>query len=191
MLTNNEKSLAHHKVSTDISYISYPKNNKNPLERITYGVPAPRRMLNRSILNKKHFNIVTYLKGLGLTSAERQVTLELLRLYAYYGKVYPKANQFEDIRGCSRRSFWRAIAKLEELEVIERINRYLNHRQVSNAYRLDKLVLCLVRYLTEHGLPFINKFAKETLKGIGANFWQVIDTLKVRLRDPIPITTMA
>jgi len=191
MKTGSVKTLAHHN-----DYSPIPINNREPnintlLERLTYGVPTTRRMITPGVLNKKHHLIVGYLGEIGLTAAERQVTLELLRLFAYYGKVYPKANAFEELRGCSRRSFWRAIAKLEEVGFVDRINRYLNHRQISNAYRLDKLVLCIIRYLTEHGLPFLDQFTRDILRDTAAGFWNIIKKLRVRLRDPIPITATA
>jgi len=148
-------------------------------------------MLSPGLLLKKHDYIIGYLKEERLTSAEREIAMHLLRLYAYYGKVYPKAEAFTEFRGCSKRSFWRAVAKLEESGLIDRINRYLAHLQISNCYRLDKLVLCIVRYLAEHGSPDIPDYAHDLLKLIGASFWRTIGTLRVRLRDPIPLTFMA
>jgi len=148
-------------------------------------------MLNPGLLLKKHDYIRAYLVRLGLTAAEREITFHLLRLYAYYGKVYPKAQEFTEDGGCSKRSFWRAVAKLEEQGVIDRINRYLHHLQISNAYRLDKLVLCLVRYLAEHGCPFLDEFTQNIIHQTAGPFWAVIHTLRVRLRDPIPLTRQA
>lgn len=161
------------------------------LDRLTYAVPAPRRMLTPSLLIKKHAHIIAYLKGMGLTPSERQIALHLLRLYAYYGKVYPKAHEFIEDGGCSKRSFWRAVAKLQDAGAIDRINRYLHHLQISNCYRLDKLVLCIVRYLAEHGCPFLDDFTKKLLKDTANHFWTIIDRLRVRLRDPDPLTATA
>jgi len=140
---------------------------------------------------KKHYLIVSYLVSLGLTPAERQVAFNLLRLYSYYGKVYPKANEFAGVGGCSKRSFWRAVAKLEEIGFIDRINRYLHHLQISNSYRLDKLVLCIIRYLAEHGCPNLDGFAYYCLSKVGSRFWRAIYSIRVRLRDPIPLTLEA
>lgn len=172
--------------------------NKDPcykedriLERVTYGVPAPKRMLSPSLLLKKHDYIWAYLVSLGLTPAEREITMHLLRLYAYYGKVYPKAHEFNEDAGCSKRSFWRAVAKLEDSGFIDRVHRYLHHLQISNCYRLDKLVLCIIRYLAEHGSPNIPDFAHDLLKQVGISFWRTIWTLRVRLRDPNPLTAMS
>jgi len=148
-------------------------------------------MLSPSLLLKKHHYIIDYLRILELTPAEKEITMNLLRLYAYYGKVYPKAQEFTEDRGCSKRSFWRAIAKLEDAGLIDRMNRYLHHLQISNCYRLDKLVLCIIRYLAEHGSPQIPNFAHDLLSEIGVSFWRTIWTLRVRLRDPHPLTAMA
>ncbi len=191
MTTTTQKPLAQRKPSEPIA--SYPSYREGIilLDRFTYGVPAPRRMLSPSLLLKKHDYIRAYLMSLGLTPAEREITFHLLRLYAYYGKVYPKASEFTDSGGCSKRSFWRAVAKLEELGTIDRIRRYLHHLQISNCYRLDKLVLCLVRYLTEHGTPFLDEFTQNIIRQTANSFWQTIHKLRVRLRDPMPVTFIA
>ncbi len=191
MHTTTAGTLAHRKPSLSTYDNKNTYNVEKVLERVTYGVPAPRRMLPPGLLLKKHDYIRRYLVWLGLTASEREITFHLLRLYAYYGKVYPKANEFIDTGGCSRRSFWRAVAKLEELGVIDRINRFLHHLQISNCYRLDKLVLCLVRYLAEHGCPFLDDFTRDIIHQTADSFWQIIDNLRVRLRDPIPLTLEA
>ena len=191
MTTAVSEPVAQRKVSTDTSNLNTPLNSNTILERVSYGVPAPRRMLSPSLLLKKHHYIISYLQAIGLTPSEREITMHLLRLYAYYGKVYPKAHQFTENGGCSKRSFWRAVAKLEESGLIDRINRYLHHLQISNCYRLDKLILCLIRYLAEHGNPNIPDFAHDLLNQVGTSFWQTIWTLRVRLRDKNPLTAMA
>lgn len=191
MTTAIAEPLAQHKVSTDtLSNLSNYSSN-TLLERLTYGVPAPRRMLSPGLLLKKHHYIISYLRQEGLTPSEREITMHLLRLYAYYGKVYPKAQEFTWDGGCSKRSFWRAVAKLEDSGLIDRLNRYLHHLQISNCYRLDKLVLCIIRYLAEHGCPYLSDFAHDLLSRIGISFWRTIWTLRVRLRDPKPLTIMA
>lgn len=191
MINSASKPLAQRKVSETMSPFTLYKEGNTILERLTYGVPAPRRMLSTSLLLKKHDYIVTYLRRLGLTTAERPAALFLLRLYAYYGKVYPKAPNYTDDFYNSKRSFWRAIAKLEDAGLIDRNNRYLHHLQISNCYRLDKLVLCIIRYLAEHGCPNLPDFARDLLAQIGASFWRNIWTLRVRLRDPIPLSITA
>jgi len=191
MTTALKEPLAQRKAST------YPLNNTSLynsnqiLERLTYGVPAPRRMLTPSLLLKKHYYILAYLKSIGLTTAERPAAFYLLRLYAYYGKVYPKAPNYSEDFYNSKRSFWRAVAKLEDSGLVDRINRYLHHLQISNCYRLDKLVLCIVRYLAEHGCPYFDEFTRDIINQTANSFWRIIDRLRVRLRDPKPFTFMA
>lgn len=187
MTTRPTGTLAHRNVTTHTSTTLEPYNSRVILERLTYAVPTKRRLLSPGIFNKKYDSIRDYLVIAGLTPAERQIALNLLRLYCYYGKVYPKATDFTDQGGCSRRSFWRAVAKLEELGLIDRINRYLYHLQISNAYRLDKLVLILARWLAEHGYTFTDKFTPALLRLTANLFWQTIGSVKVRLRDPTPI----
>lgn len=191
MTTSTAKPLAQRNSSPSTYSNNTLLDTPTLLDRETYGVPAPRRMLSSSLLLKKHDYIVSYLNTIGLTPAERQITLHLLTLYTHYGKVYPKAQEFTQDAGCSKRSFWRAIAKLEDLGVIDRLNRYLHHLQISNCYRLDKLILCLIRYLAEHGSPYIPSFAYNLLKQVGDSFWQTIRTLRVRLRDPNPLVAMS
>lgn len=180
--------LAQRKPISVVPRNRYPYNSLQVLERVTYGVPAGRRMLSPGLLLKKHNYIWSYLVFLGLTPAEREITFHLLRLYAYYGKVYPKANEFTWDGGCSKRSFWRAVAKLENAGFIDRINRYLYHLQISNCYRLDKLVLCIIRYLAEHGCSYLDGFSHYCLAKAGSRFWIAINFIRVRLRDPIPLT---
>lgn len=188
MTTTTQKPLAQRKASPSINNNTSLYNSNHVLGRITYGVPASRRMLSPSLLLKKHDYIRTYLVKLGLTTSERDAAFYLLRLYAYYGKVYPKAPNYTEDCYRSKRSFWRAVAKLEDSGLIDRINRYLHHLQISNCYRLDKLVLCIIRYLAEHGSPGIPDFAHNLLSQLGLSFWQTIWTLRVRLRDSNPLT---
>ena len=183
--------MAQRKSSTDTLNNNDTLNTMKLLDRLTYGVPAPKRMLTPSLLVKKHDYIRSYLVGVGLTTAERDAAFFLLRLYAYYGKVYPKAPDRTEDYWNSKRSFWRAIAKLESAGLIDRINRYLHHLQISNVYRLDKLVLCIIRYLVEHGCPFPDEFTRNIIRQTENVSWKLIHTLRVRLRDPIPLITVA
>ncbi|MBA7563524.1 hypothetical protein ES708_05183 [subsurface metagenome] len=191
MTTATAKPLAQRNTTTHTPYNNDTLNNETLLSRVSYGVPAKNRILSPSLLLKKHDLIRGYLVSLGLTAAEREIAFHLLRLFAYYGKVYPKASQFAGTGGCSKRSFWRAVAKLEELGIVDRIHRYLNHLQISNCYRLDKLVLCLARYLAEHGHQFKQDFTRALLRIIAPSFWLTIRRTRVRLRDDNPLTAMA
>ncbi|MBA7557228.1 hypothetical protein ES705_49972 [subsurface metagenome] len=200
-------TVAHCNLSPDSStLITYNRYGK---EQTVYGVPKARRMLTPEIYRKRLDLIRDYLRlNLGMHAAEYESILRLLRLYVYYGKVYPKAHQIatgstdqlppsilpsmgiaEPQRhhwGCSKRSFWRAIAILKDQGLIEVTNRYLHGKQLSNCYRLDKLVLILVRYITEHRESF-DRFASRLFDYIGASFWQRIWQLEVRLAAAKPI----
>jgi len=108
-----------------------------------------------------------------LTTAQREVTLRLLRLWAYYGYVYPKESTITSEPGCSKATFWRTIRLLEELGLVRVINRYVirPHAQISNLYRFDKLLLVIARYLAEHGQAFQEKWLEPYLRLPGRVFW--------------------
>jgi len=155
-----------------------------------------RKVLTCELYNKRFDEIRHYLdRNLGLTLAEREGILRMLRIYAYYGRVYPKASQIADdfgnmIKGCSKRSFWRAIAKLREDGMVQVHNRYLHGRQISNCYRLDKLILCLVRWLLEHGKRYLNllNLPRELFDALHmANFWRLIWSAKADLSKAVPV----
>ncbi|GAJ17253.1 unnamed protein product, partial [marine sediment metagenome] len=84
------------------------------------------------MFHKYHDEILRQLTWLGLETRERDAIFKLLELYIYYGKVYPKAADIADQAYISKRTFWRAIGKLREIGVIEVLNRYARHRQISN-----------------------------------------------------------
>ncbi|MBA7546576.1 hypothetical protein ES705_38968 [subsurface metagenome] len=173
----------------------------------SYGVPTSKKILTVDLFIKRYDEIRRYLaQGVGLTPSEREAILRLLRIYCYYGRVYPKASQIAEEEpelspamaawrvdqglgspprksyDCSKRSFWRAIAKLREGGFIQVGNRFLHGRQISNTYRLDKLVICLVRYLMEHGSRYLGKISRQLLDNL-ANpaFWRLIYQAKVNL----------
>jgi len=164
-------------------------NKELLLERLTYGVPSERRIITAGVIIKRFDRIRDCLVMLGFTRAKRDVILQLVRLYAYYGKVYPKAEQIAEYPICSKRTFWRTITDMEQDGLIERTNRYLNHLQISNAYRLDRLILILARFIAEHTQQVFTAFTNKLLCFAGSNFWTAIWTARVRLRDPVPIIT--
>ena len=180
----------------------YPGNREekrepgNSRDLYSYGVPTSRKILTCELYNKRFDEIRHYLEqNIGLTLAERDGILRMLRIYAYYGRVYPKASQIADdfgnmVKGCSKRSFWRAIAKLREDGLIQVHNRYLHGRQISNCYRLDKLILCLVRWLLEHGKRYLNLLSlpRELFDALHmANFWRLIWCAKTDLSKATPV----
>jgi len=192
-----QQPLAHRNAS-----LYSPPDNKERREPgdsrdlYSYGVPTSRKLLSVELYNKRFDEIRHYLEqNIGLTLAERDGILRMLRIYAYYGRVYPKASQIADdfgnmIPGCSKRSFWRAIAKLREDGLIQVRNRFLHGRQISNCYRLDKLILCLVRWLLEHGSRYLNllKLPGELFDALHIqNFWRLIWCAKADLSKAVPV----
>jgi hypothetical protein len=142
-----------------------------------YGVSQSRRILSPQLLLKRFDMVRDCLSEvLGLTTAQREVVLRLLRLWAYYGRVYPKESQITLEPGCSKATYWRTVRLLEELRLISVINRYVirPHAQISNLYRLDRLALLLARYLNEHGIGFLEDWLSPFLTMPGRLFWRYI-----------------
>ena len=193
-----QQPLAHRNSSYPLSSdsIGTKKEPGTSRDLYSYGVPTRRKILTCELYNKRFDEIRHYLdRNIGLTLAERDGILRLLRIYAYYGRVYPKASQVADdfgnmVPGCSKRSFWRAIAKLREDGLVQVHNRYLHGRQISNCYRLDKLILCLVRWLLEHGPRYLNLLSlpRELCNALQiANFWRLIRSARVDLSKAVPV----
>jgi len=142
--------------------------------RVRYGLPAGLRALSPGLFIKKFDYIRDCLAGtLGFTCAEREVVLRLLRLYAYYGAAFPKAASIAREPGCSERTFWRAVKKLQNLGLVRVVNRFVlrPHAQISNLYRLEKLAIVLARYLAEHGCRFRESWLRPALLMPGNLFW--------------------
>ncbi|MBA7560958.1 hypothetical protein ES708_02592 [subsurface metagenome] len=139
-----------------------------------YGVSRSHRVLSPGLLLKKYDRVRDCLAGpMGLTVCQREVVIRLLRLWAYYGSVYPKESQVTELPGCSKATFWRTIRELKELGLVHVINRYVirPHAQISNLYRLNRLVLVIARYLAEHGTGFLEPWLKPYLQLPGRVFW--------------------
>lgn len=172
----------------------------------SYGVSSKQRVLSPSLLLKRWDLIQKCLAGpLGFTKAQRVAIQRLLRLWAYYGLVYPKASQIaheptneefvihikaggspDNIKrsyGCSRGHFWRTIKLLKERGLIQVVNRYVfrHHAQISNLYRLDNLIIVLARYLAEHGQDFKQKFNHPYIWSEGSVFWKLDWALEIAL----------
>lgn len=172
--------MAHHKPTPLGIYYK-----RGVVGKVSYGVPQNRRILNISLFHKRHDEIRRFLISLGLQNRERDAIFGLLRFYCYYGKAYPKAADIATDEYISKRTFWRAIQKLRAVGAIEVINRYLNHRQISNLYRLDKLVLMIARLLAERGQRF-NDFTTKLISFFGS-FWKEIWEAEINLADLAPI----
>ncbi len=118
-----------------------------------YGVSSSQKLLPPQLLLKRFDYVRDFLKGkLGLSAGERENTLNMLRLQAYYSQVYLKADMFADQPGCSKSTFWRTIRKLKGFKVLSVTNRFVmrEHAQISNLYILDKLLILIAKYLAEH-----------------------------------------
>ena len=165
-------SMIHHKVPDTIlknnRIIYFGKGDKR------YGVSRSRRILTPGLLLKKFDSIRDCLQyAIGLTTAQREATLRLLRYWAYYGHVYVKEAQVTSEPGCSKATYWRTIRLLRDLGLVQVTNRFVirPHAQISNLYRLDRLILRLARYLAEHGQRFREKWLQPLLSISGAIFW--------------------
>lgn len=139
---------------------------------------------------------------LDLADVEVIVIKRLLQFWSYYGLVYPKASQIarepsdEEISismrtrmeygeelpfnykpkrsyGCARRTFWRTVNKLQDLNLIEVVNRYIirEHAQISNLYILDNLIIVIARYLAEHGKGKFPKWILRFMRLQAEYFW--------------------
>ncbi|MBA7559925.1 hypothetical protein ES708_01543 [subsurface metagenome] len=181
-------AVIHHKDNSYRLRIIY-KNKGEPLSA-PYGVSPSHRVLSPGLLLKKFDLVRDCLKyPLGLTTGQREVVLRLLRLRAYYGKVYPKESQVTELPGCSKATFWRTIRLLQELGLVRVINRYLvrPHAQISNLYQLDRLIVLLARYLAEHGVAFLEKWLAPALAMPGSLFWsQIYQTPEARAGPGVP-----
>jgi len=168
-------SMIHHKV-TPLHIVG------NTLEDIirrgkAYGVSSSHRVLSPGLLVKKFDLTRDCLQhALGLTTAQREVTLRLLAYWAYYGQVYVKEAQVTSEPGCSKATYWRTIGLLRSLGLIRTIPRFLirEHAQISNLYLLHKLLLVIARYLAEHGVVFWEKWLRPALAMPGQQFWSEI-----------------
>mgnify|MGYP001572091397 CR=1 FL=1 len=169
------RTMIHH----SNAYPHYIRGNKDIVWRDTsyYGVSTSLRVLSPQLLFKR-FNLVRkFLEGtLGLSPAQREVTLRLIRFWAYYGKVYPKEPQICGEPGCSKATFWRTIKHLQDVGLITVIHRFLTpyRRQISNLYRLDKLILLIAKYLAEHGVSLPARWLKPYLQLPWPQLWRVL-----------------
>lgn len=168
-------SMIHHKLSLLPSKIIVSSNNIGINK--AYGVSRTYRVLSPGLLVKKFDLVRDFLQyTLGLTLAQREVTLRLLTYWAYYAQVYVKEAQVTSEPGCSKATYWRTIRLLRSRGLIRTIPRFIirPHAQISNLYRFDKLVLLIARYLAEHGVAFWEKWLKPALAMPGRQFWSQV-----------------
>lgn len=170
--THSSDSMIHHNASPLPDRVLL--YSKGMCRYKPYGVSRTYRVLSPQLLLRKWNYIRSFMEDtLDLAPAQRTVIFRLLTLWAYYGSVYPKESQVTEDPGCSKATFWRTIRLLKELGLVHVINRYVirPHAQISNLYRLDKLVLVIARYLAEHGAGFLEKWLKPYLAMPGSLFW--------------------
>jgi len=182
-------SMIHHKVGGNPLRIVL--RDRYDYRDKPYGVSSSHRVLSPQLLLKKYDLVRKCLQySLGLPAGRREVTLRLLRYWAYYGKVYPKEAQITEEKGCSKATFWRTIGLLEQQGLIRVTNRYVirAHAQISNLYRFDKLLIVIARYLAEHGQAFLEKWLKPYLVMPASLFWRghfaAVQPLGVPLPSP-------
>ncbi|MBA7524813.1 hypothetical protein ES705_16957 [subsurface metagenome] len=178
-------STAHHNALSNYSGNIYSKRGIEVEKR--YGVPQTYRILTMGNYHKHHDDINTMLRVVcGLENRERVAIFCLFRLFLYYGKVYPKAADVADQEYISKRTVWRAIGKLRDLGVVEVINRYVKHKQISNLYRLDKLVVMIARFISEHHPTIFGHFG-DKLTSFFRSFWDEIWDADINLSLGAPV----
>lgn len=167
-----EGEVIHHNVpERNAKMIIFPHST---LDSTSYGVSSSSRVLSPGLLLKKYYLIRDCLADVvGLSVAEREVVLRLIRFWAYYGRVYAKERTITESPGCSKATYWRTIRLLTELGMIRVVNRYLirPHAQISNLYLLHNLIIVLARYLAEHGQSFKSSWIMSWLTMPGSVFW--------------------
>lgn len=161
------KAVIHHKVAISIPrsiIVTAFSGDPTP-----YGVSPSQRLITRELYIKRFDRIRECLVvRLGLTVCQREAVLRLLRLWAFYGLVYPKAQQVAELPGCSVATFWRTVRLLREEGLIDVIHRYLirPHAQISNIYRLDRLAKLIFTYLGEHGQAHVPAWMLRPWSGV-------------------------
>lgn len=167
-------SMRHHKVRHVKPRLVM--NRSIMSEWYRYGVARSKRIIPPGMILRRFSQINRCLRGpLGMTPKQAGIVQELLRLWAYYVDVYPKASQIVQEVRCSKATYWRTIAELQERGLITVTNRYIYRpeAQISNLYRLDKLIVILARFLAEHGAKFTDQWIQPFIRMPGAHFWSL------------------
>ena len=183
----NPRPMIHHNLVDSKRRIVI--RNKRGILDSCYGVSSSQRVLTTGVFLRKYDEVRDCLGDvLGLSNSQREVALRLLRLWVYYGKVYPKECQVTELPGCSKATYWRTVKLLEERGLVRRVNRYLirPHAQISNLYLLHNLLILLARYLAEHGAQFKQKWILPFITMPGRQFWTIAWTARVTAYDTPP-----
>lgn len=174
--------MAHHNSipssSQPSTYYYHVRGSKtHTTSRIPYGVPSPGAVLPRGVLFKRWRDSQTFFRStLQLTQPQRAVVSELVRLWMIKGRVYPTAEQVAKAAGVSVRTFWRTIKRLEEMRMVQVVNRYVQREwaQISNLFRLERLIFALARFLAECGERNLGPMMARFLALPGREFWSKI-----------------
>lgn len=140
-------------------------------------MPSPSVVLPRGVVFKRWRESQDFYRvTLGLTQSQRAVVTELVRLWMIKGEVYPTARQVAEAARVGVRAFWRTISRLEKMKLIQVVNRYVQREwaQISNLFRLEKLLVTLARYLAEHGEHNLGPMMARFLALPGRVFWSEI-----------------
>lgn len=153
------------------------KSKEHSSSRKPYGVPSPHRVLPQGVIFKRWRDVQAFFRvTMGLTDPERGVVSELVRLWMIKGEVYAKAKQVKETAKVSHRAFWHTIKRLEEMKMIQVVNRYVQREkaQISNLFLLEKLIFALARFLAECGERNLGPMMARFLALPGQEFWSRI-----------------
>ncbi len=153
------------------------KSKSLTFSRKPYGVPSPHRVLPQGVIFKRWRDVQAFYRvTLGLTKPQRAVVSELVRLWMIKGEVYAKASQVAEASNVGVRTFWRTISRLEGLKMIQVFNRYVQREwaQISNLFRMEKLIFALARFLAECGERNLGPMMARFLALPGREFWSRI-----------------
>ena len=145
--------------------------------RIPYGVPCPTAVLPPKVLFQRWRDVQAfYHSTLQLPEEEVRVVSELVRLWTIRGRVYPTAAQVAETAHVSIRTFWRTVKRLEEMKMVQVVNRYVQREwaQISNLFRLERLIFALARFLAEKGERNLGPMMARFLALPGREFWSKI-----------------
>jgi len=180
-------SMAHHKTylsRNDKLIVSYTVRRYKG-----YGVPRTYKLLTRGLFQKRYDRVRDCLVTcLGLSNAQREAAIRLVRMAVYYPHVFCKASQVAEQPGCSIRTFWRAIHTLEELGLLQRRSRFVirPHAQISNLYLLDKLLMLIAYYLAHHMGHIWPDWFNRYLHMSPPEFWRQLPAYPLAVGVPLP-----
>ncbi len=182
-------SMIHHKIKDGKSNIII--RSRRGIPTLYYGVSSAWKAISAQLLLKRWNQVRDCLQNtVGLTTAQREVALRLLTFATHYRDVYVKEITVTAEPGCSKVTYWRTVRLLEEAGLLQVFNRFIvrQHAQISNLYRLDRLILLVARYLAEHGVPFLQRELQPALRMEGSLFWPWIlgvNTERVPMLHPV------